>query len=126
MSKLIELHPLSLTSKWGFNDGDVAYQPLLFWAKNSYFSKKWEAEDQELRYYLHSHILLAHMVEQKVLPLLPQVLINSLNFSSTIHNPIMLDYEFLQESESKKLRIDNLLANLPSVGFTQSELDDYY
>ena len=125
MSKLIELHPLSLTSKWGFNDGDVAYQPLVFWAKNSYFSKKWEAEDQELRYYLHSHILLAHMVEQKVLPLLPQVLINSLNFSSTIHNPIMLDYEFLQESESKKLRIDNLLANLPSVGFTQSELDDY-
>jgi hypothetical protein len=125
LSKLIELHPLSLTSKWGFDDGDVAYQPLDLWAKNSYFSKKWEAEDQDLRYYLHSHTLLAHMVEQKILPLLPQELINSLDFSSSIHNPITLEYQFPSEDENRDLKIDNLLANLPSVEFTQSELNKY-
>jgi hypothetical protein len=125
LSKLIELHPLSLTSKWGFDDGDVAYQPLDYWARNSYFSKKWEAEDQDLRYYLHSHTLLAHMVEQKILPLLPKDLIKSLSFTSTIHNPIMLEYQLLQEEESKGLKIDNLLTDLPSVKFTQSELNKY-
>lgn len=123
MSKVIKLHPYSLTSKWGFDDGDVAYQPLANWAQNSYWGKLWEEENSDLGYYLHSHTLLARMIEIKILPTLPKEMREHIEFTQSIHNPIMLDVESYQEKTREKIDFENLLENYPTVDFTQDEIN---
>ena len=123
MSKLIKLSPLGFASKWGFDDGDQAYPPLLKWVESSYYADKFKNEDPALRYFIHSHTLLAEMIERKIVPLLPNSLQASLTFSQSVHNPITLDLEDTNIQAQEEL--DNLLASLPKVTFNQKEINQY-
>lgn len=80
----VRLDASSLASKFGFNDGDILDDVL--WA--AYGETLFGVEENEEEHLRFDHEVLARLVEQHLLPLLPPTPTMRIG---TIHNPIRVE-----------------------------------
>jgi hypothetical protein len=84
------LHPVDLTDKWGFHDGDIMDPVLDDWISRSDWSERLDVEETYDSAYFSSRVLLGECVARHLVPALPADLRSQVQRVFTVHNPFRL------------------------------------
>lgn len=108
----ITLVPLDLTDMFGFGDGDLGNDLLDLWLPTSVWAKNMEDDSYAftpLGRYLRSTTFLVALVEEHLLPTIPERFQQYVKVVHATHNPVRFEFEHMFHTGSN---VDDTLAEI--------------
>jgi hypothetical protein len=123
------LHPVDLTDKWGFHDGDIMDPVLDDWILRSGWSEHLDVESNYDSAYFSSRVLLSECVARHIVRALPADLRSHVVRVYTVHNPFRLFADSVrigvtdEDDETAEEALRQRLEQLDPVKLAQTDVD---